>query len=451
MIANLLIESAEKALDPSNIFQGEPDEMHEKITITIKIMDKFQEAFEYVRETLDSYYRPPESETDEVPVKKPWTFHRRNVFQRLIDFVDRISVVNSILQTFIDFSKLEKVEIGGIKGRYLSAKCAEIYEEFNKSYNLFQNIQYEVLDTKDNSLIKDYENFQLICADYDKRLAAVLTQAFDDCYNLETMFKYLNIAANMFARPYISQLVKVKYNVITKMFDDELNTVKELYDLAKTEGVPIDNSFPPLAGTILWLRRLYFRVSKPGEEFKLIEDEILTDENTEFVFKKLDEMLQILTEDQTNLLQEWFSKLPDQIRTSMSKFQILRDSDGLLALNFDKELQAIFREIRYLKSMEIENLPPEAEELFKRSEEIFQAIVKFNRIIEWYNYLKKKTSDVEYDLIEHELSLVDDLLQQVTESLTWDTNSKILLCFVFANHLKPNFQIRKLSCKSLIR
>jgi len=91
MIANLLIESAEKALDPSNIFQGEPDEMHEKITITIKIMDKFQEAFEYVRENLDSYYRPPESETDEVPVKKPWTFHRRNVFQRLIDFVDRIS------------------------------------------------------------------------------------------------------------------------------------------------------------------------------------------------------------------------------------------------------------------------------------------------------------------------------------------------------------------------
>lgn len=428
MIANLLIESAEKALDPSNIFQGEPDEMHEKITITIRILDKFQEAFEYVRENLDSYYRPPESETDEAPVKKPWTFHRRNVFQRLIDFEDRIIVVNSILQTFIDFSKLEKVEIGGIKGRYLSAKCAEIYEEFNKSYNLFQNIQYEVLDTKDNSLIKDYENFQLICADYDKRLAAVLTQAFDDCYNLETMFKYLNIAANMFARPYISQLVKVKYNVITTMFDDELNTVKELYDLAKKEGVPIDNNFPPIAGTFLWLRRLYYRVSKPGEEFKLIEDEILTDENTEFVFKKLDEMLQILTEDQTNLLQEWFSKLPDQIRTSMSKFQLLRDSDGLLALNFDNELQAIFREIRYLKSMEIENLPPEAEELFKRSEEMFQAIVKFNRIIEWYNYLKKKTSDVDYDLIEHELS--DVLLQQVTENLTWDTNSKILFYII---------------------
>lgn len=424
MIVNLLIDSAEKALDPSNIFQGEPDEMYEKIEGAIRILRKFEEAFEHVRENLDSYYRSPTSSTEEIPVKKPWNFHKRNVFQRLFDFKERLNLVKTILQTHIEFSKLEKVEIGGIKGRLLSTKCADIFEDFHKYYSLFQNIQYDVLDTKSDLLAQDFDKLNDICTDYDRRLAAIFSQAFDDCYNLETMFKYLNVVGSMFSRPYISQLVTEKYPVITEMLNDELDIVKELYDTAKKDGPPIDKNYPPIAGTILWLQRLYTRIAKPAEEFKLIEDEILTEEDTLFVFKKVDEMLGLLSTEQQTLLQNWFAKVPEQIRISMSKFQIVRTPRDLLQLNFDKELQAILREMKYLKRMDIENLPPDALALLDNSEELFESILKFKRIVEWYNYLKKKTTEVEYNLIESEVAQIDEMLLEVTEICTWDTNSK---------------------------
>ncbi|CAH1128373.1 unnamed protein product [Ceutorhynchus assimilis] len=443
MIVNLLIDSAERTLDPSSIFQGEADEMYEKINVTIHILEKFQDAFEYVRENLDSYYKPPIEPTDEVPEKKSWNFHRRNVFQRLLDFLQRLNVIKTILQTYLDFSKLEKVEIGGIKGRYLSAKCLEIFEEFNKSYNLFQNIQYDVMDTKDASLIKDFNNFQEICADYDKRLAAIFRQAFDDCFNLENIFKYLNLAANMFSRPYITDLVTVKYPVITEMFDKELNTVKELYDTAKKEGAPIDKNYPPVAGTILWLQRLYLRISKPAEEFRLIEHEILEEEYTQVVFKKYDEMIQLLTTEQTNLLQDWFAKVPEQISHSMSKFQVVRDQNEMLLLNFDDQLQAILREMKYLKNMDIENLPPEANELFEKSEELFSSIMKLKRIVEWYNYLMQKTTPEEFNLIEPDLLGIDELLLQVTEQYTWDTNNIDIIQEIFNSTKELTDRVKK--------
>lgn len=206
MVANMLIDSAEKTLDPSNIFQGDAEEIHEKLNKSINILQMFQDVFEFTRENLDSYDEIRQRlfpEQTFSPIK-PWTFHRRTVFQKLIDFIDRLIILRSILGTQLEFSKLEKVEIGGIKGRLLSQKCEEVFEEFNKSYNIFNNIQYDVLDLKDNSIVKDSELFQGKCADLDRRLAALFGQAFDECYNFRSIFKFLNIVGNLIKRPVIN-------------------------------------------------------------------------------------------------------------------------------------------------------------------------------------------------------------------------------------------------------
>ncbi|XP_076257481.1 dynein beta chain, ciliary-like [Rhynchophorus ferrugineus] len=431
MVVNMLIDSAERALDPSSIFQGEPDEMYEKIEHTMKILNKFQESFEYVREHLDSYYREPEEGTEDVPVKKPWNFHRRNVFHRLILFLDRLNLVKDILQMHLDFSKLEKVEIGGIKGRNLSSKCLEVFEEFNKAYSLFQNIQYDVLDTKDDSFVKDCAKFREICSDFDKRLAALFTQAFDDCYNLETMFKCLNVIGNLFARNYIGNEVTAKYTILTEMFNEELDIVKQLYDYSKKYEIPIDKNYPPVAGTVLWLQRLYKRVTKPGEEFKLVEHDIITSEDAQHAFKKLEELQALLTTNIHQVLQEWFVHVPEQIRTSMSKFQLVRNENELLSLNFDKELEAILREVRYLREMDVGDLPPEAVALFSKNEELRDAILKLTRIAEWYNYLKKGTTPVEYNLIEGEVKVIDELLEDIISVHTWESNDPGVILKLF--------------------
>lgn len=95
--------------------------------------------------------------------------------------------------TVIEFLKLEKVEIGGLRGRQLSTRITAVYVDFNQYFTAFASKSYDVLDPDDHEFDEDFENFQTHILELDMKLAAILCQAFDDCHNLESMFKVRNV------------------------------------------------------------------------------------------------------------------------------------------------------------------------------------------------------------------------------------------------------------------
>nr|CAH7754609.1 unnamed protein product [Callosobruchus chinensis] len=426
MIVNMMIESCERSLDPSNIFQGDVEEIFRKLNDTIAVLQKVQDSFEYVRDNLSSCYKAPQ-EGQQPVVVKPWAFHRRNVFQRLIDFVERLRVIRNILGTHLEFMKLEKVEIGGIKGRQLSQKCELIFEEFNKLYNVFNNIQYDVLDLTDTSIVKDYDAFNEKCVDLDRRLAAIFAQAFDDCYNLESIFKLINVIGNLINRPAINSEVTVKFPIIIDFFNNELDTVKKLYDEGKKYGVPLHKNYPPVSGTLLWIQTMKNRIGLPLEDFKILEHDIVKSEDALHVFEKVEQMMSILDNEFVQVFKKWGEYVPGQIEKSMSKLELVKIADNLIALNLDKELVAILREVRYMKLLEIENLPAEALQLFEESEILVHTVNEFNRIVEWYNYLRLSTNVYEANLIKQDMDEVDELLNTVTQERTWYQNDPTIV------------------------
>ena len=44
--------------------------------------------------------------------------------------------------------RLEKVEIGGVKGKALTVKVVKIFEEFKEEFEKFNNKKYDPLDPK---------------------------------------------------------------------------------------------------------------------------------------------------------------------------------------------------------------------------------------------------------------------------------------------------------------
>lgn len=107
--------------------------------------------------------------------------------------MDYYYLVYSLLQCFFDtvleFMKLEKVEIGGLKGRLLSSRVVAVFAEFSEHLSVFGSKTYDALDPEDLAFELDYADFQRKIRDLDRRLASVLCQAFDDCCNLESVFK----------------------------------------------------------------------------------------------------------------------------------------------------------------------------------------------------------------------------------------------------------------------
>lgn len=85
--------------------------------------------------------------------------------------------------------KLEKIAIGGVKGRSLSRRVGIVYSEFTERLGQFACQTYDALDPEDESFPEDYARFQIKMAELDTRLAAILGFAFDDCSSLESIFK----------------------------------------------------------------------------------------------------------------------------------------------------------------------------------------------------------------------------------------------------------------------
>lgn len=123
------------------------------------------------------------------PEAPPWTFNSTAVFTRLDAFLKRLADIEWLFNTVLEFSKLEKIEIGGILGRSLSARIISVFKEFQQLFVSFTVRASDVLEPDDESFVADCTKFAESITDLDSKLAAILCQAFDDCGNLESVFK----------------------------------------------------------------------------------------------------------------------------------------------------------------------------------------------------------------------------------------------------------------------
>ena len=53
------------------------------------------------------------------------------------------------METVLEFMKLEKIELGGIKGKMLSQQVVDIFEAFQAEYKVFTEATYDCLNPSD--------------------------------------------------------------------------------------------------------------------------------------------------------------------------------------------------------------------------------------------------------------------------------------------------------------
>ena len=209
--------------------QVEVEEALEKVTVTLRIFNSFRSAFREFKAKLTNYFdtanfkivddpryneaidddlrdiRAKRKKKQRETKPKTWEFQEDLIFKRYDAFVDRLVIVKEFFKTADQFLKLEKVEIGGIRGKDLSSRIFRIYEEFKEQFTYFSNRTYDPLDPKDKSFVVDYDKFKNKTFELDRKLGAVLGRAFDDCLVTESIFKLLQIFGNPIQRTLISQ------------------------------------------------------------------------------------------------------------------------------------------------------------------------------------------------------------------------------------------------------
>lgn len=150
--------------------------------VPLGILDEFKQQFE-LRKDMPAIK----------PHAPPWTFNSSAVFARLDAFLKRLADIEWLFDTVMEFSKLEKIEIGGILGRSLSSRIINVYKEFQQLFVSFTVRANDALEPDDESFAIDCQKFNDAITDLDSKLAAILCQAFDDCGNLESVFKVISL------------------------------------------------------------------------------------------------------------------------------------------------------------------------------------------------------------------------------------------------------------------
>ncbi|KAI4566906.1 hypothetical protein MJG53_015583 [Ovis ammon polii x Ovis aries] len=426
----ILLEEMEQAdftatrtfLSPEEVLkglQGEIEEVLIGISLSVNVLKELYRAYDFCCANMKLFFKK-----NKEPV--PWEFPSSLAFSRINSFFRRVQTIEDLYKTAIEFLKLEKIELGGVRGNILGSQVAQIYDEVFELVKVFADCKYDPLDPGDSSFDDDYADFETKIQDLDRRLATIFCQGFDDCNSIESSTKLLHMCGGLLERPLILAEVVPRYSVMLELFDTELDNTKILYDAqiaASADGniPPIHKNMPPVAGQLKWSLELQERLEAPMRDLKHIDHPVMSSVEAKLIYQKYDEMMELLRSYRERIYQQWVVGVDKDCHFNLGQPLIQRDPvTNLIRVNFSKALVAVLREVKYLSFQQQQDIPRSAENLFSQHETFRKFVGNLELIVGWYNEIKTTVKDVEFPLIKSELEAIDVKLLNAETTLFWN-------------------------------
>ncbi|KAK1906426.1 Dynein heavy chain 9 axonemal, partial [Dissostichus eleginoides] len=290
-------------LVPEEVLRGEPSESLMKVQTTLETLQLFRSTYEERRANLSRYQR------NGGPVR-PWDFSPLLVFSGLDCFINRVRSIKDILLTAVDLLKLDKLEIGGVRGRALSQQVQVLHRGFVETFKLFTEKPYHCLDLNNKEYEEDLREFKLKVDDTDRQVGAIFCQAFEETSGLEHAFKVLDMFGGLLERPLVATDALDRFPLLVSMFDKELDCCTRLYkkhiQTAEERGwAPVNRNMPAVAGRLRWAQELQLRIKTPFSKFRHLSYPCLESAEGARVIHKYEELTQLLNRYSSGLYEAW--------------------------------------------------------------------------------------------------------------------------------------------------
>ncbi|XP_025892623.1 dynein heavy chain 17, axonemal [Nothoprocta perdicaria] len=422
-ICNLLIEMTRNFLSPEEVLkglQGEIEETLGSVRLSVATVQRLLRSYDACRaELMPAFFAGQEPQC--------WDFPPALAFRRMDSFLRRLRTIEELYETAIEFLKLEKVELGGVRGNIFGSQVFQMYEEVAELVRGFADCKYDPLDPAEEQLNKDFAEFQTKIQDLDRRLTTIFCQGFDDCNSMASAVKLVHMFSSLLERPLIKAQVSPYYSALLEMFNTELDNAKLMYDAqvaaaTATGGIPpINKNMPPVAGQLKWALELQERLEGPRKDLWAIDHPVMASAEAQLVSGKYEEMIELLRGYREKTYAEWISRVDQDCQFNLEQPLILRDPDSsLISVNFSRELVAVLREVKYLTFQQQKDIPASAESLFAQNEMFRKFVDNLDLIVTWYNKIRLTVLSVELPLVTGELQGIDGQLQQAEQSLFWN-------------------------------
>lgn len=412
MICNAIITKAADYVSGEMISaligSQETHEACERLQNTIDVCEKFKEAyFEYKAKSNGE-----------------WKLTLNALFVRLDQFIDRCHDILHLTSTILQFSKLERIELGGTKGESLTETIKQIYDEFNVAVESYKSLPYDTLDIKLKTFDEDIFKFRNKIKDLERRLSSVIVQAFDDNDAIMGKFRLLDIFETILLRPIIQDELEKKHLLVLDQYRGELKLVQEVFFEGrnlieeKDPNEPISNMMPPVAGSLLWCHMLLTRIREPFERIPGLGQGITEREEYRDVDKLYHSIVKSIELYMRKVIEQWEKDVNASTEDKLQNFLLTKNEQGTLRINFDPALVRLLREVKYMKQLSMDVIPT-AEEMFVKSEVYRRQIVSLDLIVQNYNKIITCLTPVEKPLVKARIENMDKQIEPGITTYRW--------------------------------
>jgi len=423
-VCNSVINQAMKFISGPEVFNmiasEEAAECYEKLEKTWQICTAFKDTYVMYRDIAAAQGR------------EGWKMTNDALFTRLDAFRERCRDALDFTRTVMQYTKLERVDIGGTKGKTLSNCVIAIYEEFNRAVEEFKSVTYDIMDVDQSEFDHDFFVFRSAVKGLDRRLGSLLSTACDDQDTMQLKLKLFDNFEGLYERPIIQAEMEVKHKALINMYAEDLTRVETQF-LENREKVdqcfddaPIYSNLPPVAGAIYWARSARNRIGEPMPKV-LLYNHALKETPDEFreVDSQHNRLLKMLEVYEHQRYADWESTSVDVAKEKL-KMRLLRrqEKTGLLKVNFDPALTRLLREVRFFLIFDIE-VPTQAHEIFNKSATYRHWVAQLDHIVTMYNSVLTELLPVEEPLLEDRIQKMDAALAPGLTELKWRSEDRI--------------------------
>ncbi|TMW47091.1 hypothetical protein DOY81_007834, partial [Sarcophaga bullata] len=267
-----------------------------------------------------------------------WTWHPHEIFSRFDKYIERLETLKELFNTGRDFMKLEKITVGGLRGKQITTALEKILEEYNGHYREWTNIQYNPLDpdAKQSTFDHDRAVFKNKTNVLERKIAYQFEKALEDCHELL-------LCGTLLLRPIIKEHMDPLMHIIVDDFAEEINAVKAdfnefeaIYKEQGLGGLPTDNCFPATSGAVLWLGKLQHRIKWMHTEHELYDYPLFENEMGEYTLSIYNQMNRQIDKLRQDILQIWSVEVKKNIKDGMALPLLAKDDEGALSVNFSQ-------------------------------------------------------------------------------------------------------------------
>ena len=351
-----------------------------------------------------------------------------------------------LTNTIVQFNKLQKIELGGTKGKTLTESVAQIFLEFREAVEIFQKVKYDIMNIDEKAFDEDFYEFRSKIKELERRLASIITQGFDDMDTIYGRFKLLDSFEGLLTRPIIQDELEKKHIVLLESYKSDLKTVQSIFLEGKVlvdnldPTAPIFNNMPPIAGALTWCRGLQERIKEPIEKLSSLGQVIIEREEYKDVQKLYASITKSINEYEQSKILSWEKEVEASSQEKLKQSLLTKNEQGMLKVNFDPALIRLLREVKYFNLLGL-SVPENAAEIFDKDETYRSQICSLELIVNNYNNIITCLHPVEEPLIKDKIEKMDIILKPGIDELKWKSPNISEFIEQAKNIVDQNFEI----------